>query len=297
LRPFNLHEPSSVQDAVSLLSTHGDDAKVYAGGTELLLAMKAGLLSYAHLVNVKTVAGLSDIAYDSAAGVLSIGSTATHRSLELSPLLHERYPLLADVERRVANIRVRNVGTLGGNLCFAEPHSDPGVALLLYDATVESVAESGTRSFSLEELQLGSYETGLAENELLARILVPQFPKGMHGAYLKFGYHHRPTLGMGVALKVSGGIISDIRIAFGSVSPKPLRVREAEELMRGAVVADVLSDVPDQPTLLVAEAGQLAAKAAEPVDDMHGSAEYKEHLVKLFLARALAEAIQAAGGA
>ena len=297
MKPFNLHEPSSVQDAATLLSTHGDDAKVYAGGTELLLAMKAGLLSYDHLVNIKAIPGLSDVAYADAAGVLSIGATATHRSLEMSPLLRERYPLLADVERRVANVRVRNVGTLGGNLCFAEPHSDPGVALLLYGATVESVAGSGTRSFPLEELQLGSYETGLQEDELLTRVLVPQFPEGMHGAYLKFGYHHRPTLGMGVALKVTGGAISDIRIALGSVSPKPVRVREAEELIRGASVSDLLDDTPDQATLLVAEAGQIAAKAAEPVDDMHGSAEYKEHLVKLFLARALAQAIQATGGA
>jgi carbon-monoxide dehydrogenase medium subunit len=295
LRPFNLHEPSSVQDAVSLLSTHGDDAKVYAGGTELLLAMKAGLLSYDHLINIKTIPGLSDVAYDDAAGILSIGATATHRSLEMSSLLRERYPLLADVERRVANVRVRNVGTLGGNLCFAEPHSDPGVALLLYDTTVESVAGSGARSFPLEELQLGSYETGLEEDALLTRILVPQFPEGMRGAYLKFGYHHRPTLGMGVALKMAGGAVSDIRIALGSVSPKPVRVKEAEELIRGASVSDLLGDTPDQATLLVAEAGQLAAKVAEPIDDMHGSAEYKEHLVKLFLARALAEAMQAAG--
>ena len=294
MRPFNLHEPSSVQDAVSLLSNHGDDAKVYAGGTELLLAMKAGLLSYDHLVNIKAIQGLDDVTFND--GVLSIGSTATHRSLEMSPLLHQRYPLLADVERRVANVRVRNVGTLGGNLCFAEPHSDPGVALLLYDATVESVAGSGARSFPLEELQLGSYETGLQEDELLTGILVPQLPEGMRGVYLKFGYHHRPTLGMGVALKVTGRVISDIRIALGSVSPKPVRVREAEERLRGASVADVLSNAPDEATLLVAEAGQLAANAAEPVDDMHGSAEYKEHLVKLFLARAVAEALQAAGG-
>ena len=132
LRPFTLHEPTTVEEATSLLADLGGAARPYAGGTELLLAMKAGVLAYDHLVNVKTVAGLDGIALDG--GVLRVGSAVTHRELEASPVLGERFALLAGVERRVANVRVRNVGTLGGNLCFAEPHSDPGTALLLYDA-------------------------------------------------------------------------------------------------------------------------------------------------------------------
>ena len=203
LRPFRLHEPTTVEEATSLLADLGGAARPYAGGTELLLAMKAGVLAYDHLVNVKTVAGLDSIAYHD--GVLRIGCAVTHRELEGSAVLRERFALLAGVERRGANVRVRNVGTLGGNLCFAEPHSDPGMALLLYEAAVEVAGPRGRRTIALEELATGPYETALADDELLTRIDVPELPAGMAGAYLKFGYHQRPTLGIGVAVRLSDG--------------------------------------------------------------------------------------------
>ena len=284
-----------MEEATSLLADLGGAARPYAGGTELLLAMKAGLLRYDHLVNVKTVAGLDEVGFDD--GVLSIGATATHRAIEDSAVVTERYPLLAGVERRVANVRVRNVGTIGGNLCFAEPHSDPGAALLLYDAEVEVTGPSGRRKLTIEDLATGPYETALAEDELLTRILVPELPTGMTGIYLKFGYHHRPTLGVGVAVRLSDGArpaIADVRVSVGSVSPRPLRLRDVEERLRGQAVSDVVGDGSGDLPALVAEAGELAAVAAQPVDDMHGSAEYKRHVTKVFLGKALDEAVQAA---
>ena len=287
LRPFRLHEPTTVEEATSLLADLGDAARPYAGGTELLLAMKAGVLAYDHLVNVKTVAGLDGIELDD--GVLRIGSTVTHRELESSPVLRERFALLASVERRVANVRVRNVGTLGGNLCFAEPHSDPGTALLLYDASVEVAGPSGRRSIAVEALASGPYETALADDELLTRIDVPELPAGMAGVYLKFGYLHRPMLGVGVAVRLGGGTrpaIEDVRVALGSVSPRPLRLRDVEDRLRGCSTADVGTVAP--------EAGELAAAASEAVDDLHGSADYKRHVTKVYLGRALEGAIEAA---
>ena len=295
LRPFRLHEPTTVQEATSLLADLGGAGRPYAGGTELLLAMKAGLLRYDHLVNVKTIAGLDQVGFED--GVLSIGPTATHRDLEESAVVNERYPLLAGVERRVANVRVRNVGTIGGNLCFAEPHSDPGAALLLYDAEVEVAGPGGRRTLTVEELQTGPYETALGEDELLTRILVPVLPQGMTGTYLKFGYHHRPTLGVGVAVRLSDGArlaIADVRVSVGSVSPRPLRLRDVEDRLRGQAVSDAVGDGSGELRPLVAEAGELAAAAAQPVDDMHGSADYKRHVTKVFLGRALDEAVQAA---
>ena len=183
LKPFQLHEPATVAEAVSLLAQLADDASVYAGGTELLLAMKEGLLSYGHLVNIKAIPDLDGVSYDSSAGVLAIGATATHRALERSPLVGEQFPLIADAERRVANVRVRNVGTLGGNLCFAEPHSDPGVFLLLHDAWVELSGPGGERVQSLEDFILGPYETTREPDELLTRILGPP-PAGRGAACL-----------------------------------------------------------------------------------------------------------------
>ena len=121
LRPFKLHEPTSVHDAVSLLGQYGEEAKVYCGGTELLLAMKEGLLRYNHLVNIKTIPGLDEIAYDHDSGMLSIGATVTHGALECSSEIQSHFPMIAQAEGNVANVRVRNVGTIGGNLCFSTP--------------------------------------------------------------------------------------------------------------------------------------------------------------------------------
>jgi carbon-monoxide dehydrogenase medium subunit len=288
LKPFQLHEPTTVEEAISALGKFGDDASVYAGGTELLLAMKEGLLSYDHLVNVKTIGGLDVVDYDETTSVLNIGATATHRALEYSPLIAERFPLIADVEHRVANIRVRNAGTLGGNLCFAEPHSDPGVFLLLYDAAVELVGSGGARRQSVEDFILGPYETTREPDELLTKIEVPRLPEGSRHAYIKFGYHERPSLGLGLVARVEDGTLADIRIAVGSVGPKPVRVRDAEARLQGARLMDLFGNA--QSSALLDEAGRIMAEAAEPVSDLHGSAEYKEHLLRVFLEEALEEA-------
>ncbi|PZC45054.1 MAG: carbon-monoxide dehydrogenase medium subunit [Chloroflexi bacterium] len=288
LKPFQLHEPTTVEEAISVLGKFGDDASVYAGGTELLLAMKEGLLSYDHLVNIKAIPGLDVVDYDESTGVLTVGATATHRALEYSPLVGEKFSLISDVEHRVANVRVRNVGTLGGNLCFAEPHSDPGVFLLLYDAEVELVGSGGARKQSVEDFILGPYETTREPDELLTTIEVPRLPEGSRHAYIKFGYHERPSLGLGLVARVDNGTLADIRIAVGSVGPKPVRVRNAEERLRGASLADLFGNT--QSSALLDEAGRMMAEAAEPVTDLHGSAEYKEHLLRVFLEEALEEA-------
>ena len=289
MRPFRLHEPTTVDEAISVLSQRGDSARPYAGGTELLLAMKAGFLEYDDLVNVKTIASLDAITTD-ADGNLHIGPSATHRDLETSPMIAERFPLLADVEHRVANIRVRNVGTIGGNLCFAEPHSDPVTVFNVFGTDVVITGSRGARTLDIGELQTGPYETAIGDDEMLTDIIVQAIPRGARSAYLKFGYHHRPTLGVAAALIIDGaGHVKDVRIAVGCVSPVPFRVRAAEELIKGEKISEVLND--DSP--IAAESGRIAADAADAVDDLHGTAEYKQHLVKVFVKRALAAAAAA----
>ena len=294
LRPFRLHEPETVGDAVGLLQQYGEEASLYAGGTELLLAMKEGLLRYGHLLNVKTIPGLAELRYDEGAGVLRIGSSVTHRALERSAIVAADFPLIAQTEGNVANVRVRNVGTIGGNLCFGEPHSDPGALLLLYDATVTAQGASGTRTFPLTEFALGPFETSLEEGEVLTEIVVPRFPAGMTGAYLKFGYHARPTVGVGVALRLDDpsaadgrGVVTEARVSVGSAGPRPVRVPQAEEILAGKTVAELTS-----PGVL-GSAARSAAHEAQPDDDFHGSAEYKEHLIGVLLRRAMRTAIGA----
>lgn len=281
MKPFRLYEPTTVPEVVATLHELGDEAKLYAGGTELLLAMKAGLLSYDALVNVKRVVGLSDIAVT--AGTLGIGATASHSAVEHAPDVLSQFPLVARVEHSVANVRVRNMGTLVGNLCFAEPHSDPAALLMLYEASVHVEGPKGARSMSVEDFIVGAYETEAQPDEVVTGVSVPAFPNGMRGAYLKFGYHHRPTLGVGAAVVVDDGALGEVRLSLGSIGEKPTRLHEAEAFLRGARIGDHKA---------VSEAGRLAAVACEPLEDQHGSADYKRHLVDIFLQRAVDEAVE-----
>src|SRR5436189_2540594 len=182
LRRFTIHQPKDTAEASEMLAQFGEKARLYAGGTELLLAMKHDLLRYEHLVDVKTVPGLDRIeAKDS---VLLIGSAVTHRVIERSALVKEKLPVLSEMETKVANVRVRATGTLGGNLCFAEPHSDPAALLLALDAHVHVQGKGGERTLPIDQLILGAYETALAPDELMTGIDIPLVAKNKRAAYM-----------------------------------------------------------------------------------------------------------------
>ena len=285
MKPFRLHEPGAPQEAAALLAQESGAAALYAGGTELLLAMKAGLLAYDALINVKSVAGLDAVSADGGGSVV-IGAAATHSVVERDPLVRERLPLLAEVTHSVANVRVRNVGTLAGNLCFAEPHSDPAALLLVYEAELDVQGPSAARRMPVGELQTNSYETSLAPDEMVTAVRIPAFPAGMSGAYAKFGRHHRPTLGVAAAVAVEDGRVAEARLAVGCVSPVARRLPRSESVLRGERVDGLAADAPP-----VREACRLAAEDAEAVADLHGEADYKEHLTRVFLERTLLRAL------
>jgi carbon-monoxide dehydrogenase medium subunit len=287
LKPFKLCEPRSVAEASELLASYGDRARIYAGGTELILAMKEGLLHYEVLVNVKTVAALTGVRPGRDGGV-EIGAATSHRNLERHAIVRERFPAVARMEGDVANVRVREVGTLGGNLCFAEPHSDPATLLQALDASVRIERKGGTRTIPLEQLFVGPFETCLEGDELLTAVAIPPLPAASAAAYLKFGHLERPSVGVGVAVTLEDGHVADARIAVGCVGPVPRRMREAEALLAGKPVAESVA--------ALAEAGRLAGRAADAVSDLHGSAEYKEHLVGVLLRRAFQQALTALPG-
>src|SRR5437763_7352683 len=175
LAPFALHRPRSVPEAEELLARYGDDAALYCGGTELLLVMKLGLASYPNLVDLKGIPELHVL--EEREGELRVGAAVTHHQLECSPLVRRLVPPLAEMERRVANVRVRSVGTLGGNLCFSDPHSDPATFLLALDAEVECRKGGGKpRRLPIGEFVLGPHRTALEEGELLLSVRVPVPP-------------------------------------------------------------------------------------------------------------------------
>ncbi|MEJ7695103.1 MAG: xanthine dehydrogenase family protein subunit M [Candidatus Limnocylindrales bacterium] len=287
LAPFELHPAGSVAEATALLDEHGDDAVVYCGGTELVLLMKLGFAAYGHLVDVKPIAELSGIDVDK--GTLRIGAAVTHRAIERSPLVAEGWPEMVGMERAVANIRVRGVGTLGGNLAFADPHSDPAAFLVAADARVVLGRGDERRRIRLAEFILGPYATDLQPGELVVAIEVPGLPQGAGMAHVRFAFHERPAVTVSTLVRVADGLIAEARVAVGSVGVMAARATAAEEMLVGL-------DAGRLEAAALAEATEAAAEASEPVTDANGSAEYKRHLVGVLVGRAVRAAIANACG-
>ena len=285
LRRFEVHQPASVGEAAEMLAHFGEDASFYAGGTEMLLAMKHDVLRYRHLIDVKLIPGLDSVERTDD-GMIRIGATATHRSLERSSVLQEHLPVFVEMERLVANIRVRNTGTIGGNLCFAEPHSDPATLLAALGARLIAESPRGRREIPVAEFFEGAYETCLRRDELLTAIEVPAAQPQQRMAYLKFQVHERPLLGLAVVLETPdhGESFRSGRVAVGCVSPFARRSADAERLLTGSRSRVESNLLP---------AADALADAAELADDPEGSAEYKRNLIQVFLRRAFQQAVWA----
>jgi carbon-monoxide dehydrogenase medium subunit len=282
LRRFEIHQPATVAEAVEMMTRFGEDASLYAGGTELLLAMKHDVLRYKHLIDVKVISGLDSVEVND--GTIRIGATATHRNLERSALLKTHLPVFAEMEHLVANTRVRNTGTIGGNLCFAEPHSDPATLLLALGASVVAEGPQGRREIPMEDFFVGAYETSLRRDEVLTAVQAPVAKPQQRAAYLKFQVHERPMLGLALVLETPDGgeTFSRARVAVGCVSSSARRSAEADGMLTGsrsAVEGNLL------------RAADALADAAELVDDQEGSAEYKRNLIQVFLRRAFHKAV------
>jgi carbon-monoxide dehydrogenase medium subunit len=283
LRRFRLEEPKNIAEASELLGRFGDSAKVYAGGTELLLAMKEGLVQYERLVNVKGLSGLNEVKQDN--GAIHIGALCTHHELENSPILKQILPALVKLEENVANVRVRQVGTLGGNLCFAEPHADPGTLLIALGARLIAEKVDGRREIPAQSFFVDAYETALEADEVLTQIIVPVPAQPSGVCYMKFGYLERPSVGVAVALNLNAGktLIDDIKIAVGCAGPAPRRVAEAEAVLKGKSI--------DEATRNIAQAGETSGRASQAISDLHGAQDYKEHIVQVLLKRSFQNAL------
>jgi carbon-monoxide dehydrogenase medium subunit len=203
--------------------------------------------------------------------------------LENLPVLRQNLPALVKLEQNVANVRVRQAGTLGGNLCFAEPHADPGTLLMALDAKMIIEKGASKRAVAAQDFLVDAYETCLEADEVLTAIEI-SIPAPRSGtAYLKFGYLERPSVGVAVAITVGDAGIASAKIAVGCAGPAPKRVAEAEALLQGKST--------DEATRNLARAGEIAGKASEAITDLHGSQDYKEHIVGVLLKRAFASAL------
>lgn len=272
ITPFVLHQPRSLPDALALLSEHNGETKILAGGTELLLLLKMGLIGANHIIDIKKISGIDRIDYDLQASAVRIGPLVTHRTLEKSEIVQREFPLLAEMERDLANVRIRNVGTLAGNLCFAEPHADPAAVLAVYEATVTLRSAEGERRVGINDFFTDYFETVLQRNELLTNIEVPKLADNFRGSYLRFCPGEWPMVTVALLTRWADGACAEARLGLGCVGPKPIRVGQFEEALRGqsgdelAAKADGLADI--------------AAESCDPLADLWGSVEYKRQIVK-----------------
>ena len=299
LAPFRLHRPHTVEEASALLDEIGPDALAYCGGTELLLVAKLGLTDFTDLVDVKGIEELAGIDangrspggdHDGTGGELRIGATTTHRQIERSPLVAARWPSLAAMERAVGNLRVRNVGTIGGNLCFADPHSDPATYLIAAGGAV-TVRRGGAaaRRIAVEQFVAGPFQTALEPGELLTAVHVPAPAAGSCLIHRKMSFHERPAITVATSVTVRDGAVVDARVVVGSVGVAPTRAAGAERALAGIDAA-----APARERL--AQAGEAAAAEVEPVADSGGSIEYKRQLAKVLVERCAREALAGARG-
>ncbi|MQA79760.1 MAG: carbon monoxide dehydrogenase [Streptosporangiales bacterium] len=263
---FAVERPRSLTDALDLLQRFGDDAAFYMGGTELLLLMKLGMADASLLVDGKRLPELRRL--DSTDGILRIGAGETHRDIERSPVVRTAMPALAALARGVANLRVRNAGTLGGNLCFAEPHSDPATLLIALGAEVRLASTGGERTVALEDFILGALTTALADGEVMTEVHVPIPRHDVAVAYERVKFRERPVVNVAVVHDAHAP-----RVVVGAVGNHPCRVPEAE--------ARLAADPSDTDAVAAA-----AGAAANPVADADGSDDYKRHLVYVATKRA-----------
>lgn len=289
MRGFEYHAPDSLEATLGLLAEHGDEAKLIAGGSALLILMKQDLVQPGHLVSLQRVAGLRGVR--EAGGALVIGGLTTHRELETSPLVARHVAALAETFRKVATIRIRNVATIGGNLAHGDPSLDPPVTLLALDARVRLQGSDGERTLPLDELFVDYYETAVRPDEVLTEVRVPPMPPKSSAVFLKFLPRTEDDYGtVTVAVRLSadptGRRCQDVRIALGAAGSTTLRARAAEAALKGQPLGE--------------EAFRAAAAAArgetDPISDLRGSADYKRRMAEVFVRRALTRAHEQLGG-
>ncbi|HEY6930178.1 MAG TPA: xanthine dehydrogenase family protein subunit M [Thermoanaerobaculia bacterium] len=285
---FDYHAPGSLKEAIDLLGSHRDDAKVLSGGQSLLPLLKLRLGSAGHLVDIGKIPGLEYIKEEG--GFLKIGGRTREAALEHSDLVRKKYPLLADTAEVIADPLVRNLATVGGNLAHGDPANDHPATMLAYGAEVVATGPKGARTIPIDKFFTGLFETALAPDEILTEIRIPAPPPKSGGAYVKLERKVGDFATAAAAAQVTlgaNGAIEKVGIGLTNAGPTPIKATAAEQSLKGKK--------PDADA--IAAAAKLAAQAAAPSADRRGSVEYKKEMARVLTARALAKAVARAQGA
>ena len=291
MRRFEYLEPHTLRQAIGMLQRHGQRARVVAGSTDFLVRWRAGFWHPDYVVNIQHIPGISRVSYGPRLG-LRLGALVTIQTLEQHPAIRQHYPALAAAAASFAGVQVRNLATVGGNVCNASPSGDTLPALLAYGAECRLSGPEGTRSVQLDQLFRGPGQTVLAKDEILTEIRLPPSVRGTGSLYIKHsprGAMDIATVGVASLVQVDQrtGQCTDARIALGAVAPTPLRAHSAEELLKGRPVdAESLREVAN-----------AAMAKATPIDDVRGTARYRREMVGVLTRRTLEHAAAAATGA
>ncbi len=284
---FEFHNPASLHDALELLERHGEDARLIAGGTALVLQMKQRFAQPGHVIGLRALARTDELgSIDENAGVVRIGALCTLKQVEDSPLVRERIPMFAETVSLVATRRIRSMATLGGALVNGDPNQDPPPALIALEATVELTSSAGIRTCPVEELSVDYYETDVRPGEVLTAVNVPIPSEDTCGAYLKFlprtADDYATVSVAAVVKRRADNTCGGARIVLGAAGVTPVRANAAEDLLLGQELSDDA----------IRAASDTVPGAVDPLDDFRGSAEYKREMAGVFVRRALTQALR-----
>lgn len=284
MHDFDFLQPTSVAEASRLLAELGEDCRVIAGGTALMLGMRQRMLAPTHLVSLAGIEALHGLDFDPERG-LRMGALVRHAELAQSPLVARHYPVLAGMARRMANPQVRNQGTVGGNLCYADPSTDPPGCLMALGAQVVLASARGERVLDIEDFLVDYYATALEGDEIVSEIHVPPMGhgtglrRGVYTRFLRTAAEHRPLASVALVAHTAGGVCRDARLVVGASTPIPTRLRRAEAFLEGRVINWTVA----------AEAGDIVAADITPVSDTRGSADFRREMVRVNARRTVAE--------
>jgi carbon-monoxide dehydrogenase medium subunit len=278
MREFDYLEPASISEASEMLAAHADNCRMMAGGTALMLALRQRMVTPTHVISLQGIRELRGITYDDKLG-LRIGALTKHSELAASALARKHVPMLADMASRLANPQVRNQGSIGGNLCYADPATDPPSCLMALGAEVVLRSAKGSRILKVEAFVLDYFVTALAAEELVSEIRVPpsSFNAGYHARFLRTAAEHRPLVNLAVATKKNGDICEEVHLVAGASTAKPTRLRKAEGYLKGKSITSRVS----------AEAADIGASEIEPISDLRGDGEFRRSMLRVVARRTI----------
>lgn len=275
--------PKTIEEACSLALKYKEQAKIIAGGTDLLIRMKHKEVLPKYIINVRGILGHDYIIHNEKEG-LRIGALATIHSIEVSPLLREKFSILAQAASKLGSAQIRKQATIAGNLVNAAPSAETAPPLIVLEAKTKIIGADGERTIPVESFFIGPGQTVLKPDEILVEVQVPNLPPRSGGVYLKHAVRKAMDLaivGVAVIVTVDGDVLSDVKIALGAVAPTPIRVKRAEEILKGKKISDDL----------LQKAGQTASDESNPIDDIRSSADYRRKIIKVLVARAIEQAV------